>query len=412
MRDLTLAILSAALLAAPAWGHKAGPDPGHTNAPGENNCTSCHLGTLNSGGGNVKVEIVGAATYGAGVKQTLRVTLTDSTATRWGFQLSARLKDTSDKAGAFSLKDPTNTRMETVPSGLEYVSHTEAGTKAGSASPAIWEVEWTGPPVGAGAVVFYVAGNAANRNGDITGDKIYAASAEYAADGGAGETKSYTLPQVAFGVSSSGSTVEEWTTELYFTNTGGSMAAFTVDFHGNNGSPMAAPVSGGGTATSMPVMISQGATSLIRLASSSPLAQGWASVKLPAGVRGLGIFRQRINNQGGSEAMVPLSDDSRQNYVMIWDDAGFTTVMAVVNPGDSPVTVSFTVRGAGGSQIGTGTVNLGPKEKKAFVIREELGLAMLGQRGAMDISVASGKLSVLGLKFGEAAFTSNPPFEK
>jgi hypothetical protein len=360
----------------------------------------------------VKVEIVGAATYAAGVKQTLRVTLTDSTATRWGFQLSARLKDTTNKAGAFSLKDPITTWIQTAPSGLEYVSHTEAGTLAGSASPASWEVEWTAPPVGAGAVVFYVAGNAANQSGDITGDKIYAASAEYSADGGAGETKSYTLPQVAFGVSSSGLTVEEWTTELYFTNTGGSTAAFTVDFFGNNGSPMAAPVAGGGTATSMPVMISQGATSLIRLASSSPLAQGWASVNLPAGVKGLGIFRQRINNQGGSEAMVPLSDDSKQNYVMIWDDAGFTTVMAVVNPGNSLVTVDFTVRAAGGDQIGTGTVSLGPKEKRAFVIRDELGLpAMLNQRGAMDISVASGKLSVLGLKFGEAAFTSNPPFE-
>jgi hypothetical protein len=113
------------------------------------------------------------------------------------------------------------------------------------------------------------------------------------------------------------------------------------------------------------------------------------------------------------EAVVPLSVDSAQNYVLIWDDAGFTTAMAVANPGDTLVTVNLTVRLASGTQIGTGFINLGPKEKRAFVIRDQLNLpAMQGAQGAMDVSVSSGKLSLLGLRFGTEAFTSMPPAQK
>ncbi len=412
LKHLTLAALSAALLCGPVWAHSAGPSPGLTGPPLESDCTICHTGTaLNGGAGSLKVEIVGRTTYQAGGKHTIRITLADPDAARWGFQLSARLTGTVSKAGKFNLLNPAETIKEE-DSGREYVSHRAEGTRAGTRVSVTWDVEWEAPPAGAGSVTFYAAGNAANRNGNQFGDKIYTTSATVAADGGGVETKSYTLPQVAFGVSVAGANTENWTTELYFTNTGTSTEAFTVDFYGNSGAPLAVPVAGGGTATSIPVTISQGATSLIQLTSPAPLAQGWASVRLPATVKGVGIFRQSINGRGGSEAMVPLSDDSKQNYVMIWDDAGFTTVMAVANPGDTPVTVNFTVRVAGGNQIGTGRVNLGPREKKAFVIRDELGLpAMLGQRGAMNISVSLGKLSVLGLRFGEAAFTSNPPFE-
>jgi hypothetical protein len=397
------------LSATQAWAHRAGPDPALTGAPGEGNCTACHVGTVNSGGGNVKVEILNAASYKAGDKHTLRITITDAAATRWGFQLSARLKGTANKAGTFALKDPVNTRMETS-NGLEYVTHTEAGTKAGATGPVTYEVEWNAPPAGAGNIVFYVAGNAANRDGAITGDNIYTASAEYAADSGDTQTKNYALPQIAFG--GNVNTDGKWTTTLYFTSTATSSTAFTVDFFANNGAPMPVPF-GAGTATSIPVNLAPGATTVIELRSDGPLTQGWASVKLPSTVKGFGVFRQDVTGRDPSEAVIPLADDSKQNYVMVWDDTAFTTVMAIANPGDTPVTVNLTVRLANGNQIGTGAINLGPKEKSAFVLRAQLNLpAMQGASGALDISVPSGKLSVLGLRFGPTSVTSMPPAER
>ena len=355
------------------------------------------------------MEIIGATSYKPVDKHTLRITLADADAARWGFQLSSRLKGASNKAGTFTLKDPVNTRMESSNS-LEYVTHTGVGTYAGTRSSVTWDVEWTAPPAGAGPVVFYVAGNAANRDANFTGDKIYTASAEYAADSGDTQTKSCALPQIAFGGNPGAE--GKWTTTLYFTSTASAATAFTIDFYANDGSPMLVPF-GGGTATSIPVNLAAGSTTAIELASSAALTQGWAAVNLPSTVKGFGIFRQDVTGRDPSEAVIPLAEDSKQNYVMIWDDDGFTTVMAIANPGDTPVTVNLTVRLANGNQIGTGTINLGPKEKTAFVLRTQLNLpAMQGARGALDISVSSGKLSVLGLRFGPTAVTSMPPAER
>lgn len=409
MRSIILLVAGTALFVAPAWGHKTGADPGYTGAPDENNCTYCHVGTaVNGGSGGVKVELVGATAYTPGVRHTLRVTVTESGVTRWGFQLSARLKGTSNRAGTFNVADPVNTRLDTGQNGLEYVTHTEAGTQAGTASPASWTVEWTAPPSGAGPVVFYVAGNAANRDGASTSDKIYTSSTEIeASDGTPVDTKSYVLPQVAIG-----GEVGRWWTTLYFTNTGTSTASFTVDFYNDNGTPMTVPVEGGAT-SSLPVFISAGATYKTVLTSTGALSQGWASVRMPSSVKGFGVFSLSVNGNAAQEAVVPLSEDSAQSYSMIWDDAGFDTSMAVANPGDTAVAVNLTVRLASGTQIGTGTIILGPKEKRAFVARTQLNLpAMLGASGSMDVSVQSGKLSLLGLRFGPLAFTSIPPAER
>jgi hypothetical protein len=355
------------------------------------------------------VEIIGAGNYTPGAKHTLRITLADPAAERWGFQLTAQLSGVANKGGTLNLVNPSETVKEE-DSGLEYVSHRADGTRPGQRNQVTWDVEWVAPPQGAGNVTFFAAGNAANRNGNEFGDKIYTASAEYAADSGDTQTKSYALPQIAFG--GNVNTDGKWTTTLYFTSTASASTAFTIDFFGNNGLPMAVPA-GAGTATSIPVNLAAGATTAITLASGGALTQGWASVKLPATVKGFGIFRQDVTGRSPSEAVIPLAEDSKQSYVMIWDDDGFTTVMAIANPGDTPVTVNLTVRLANGSQIGAGAINLGPKEKTAFVLRTQLNLpAMQGAKGALDISVSSGKLSVLGLRFGPTAVTSMPPAER
>lgn len=410
MRSVLLCLLGSFMGLIPAWGHSARPPLAMTGARGGPTCNICHTGTnLNAGGGSLKVEIIGAGNYTPGAKHTLRITLADPAAERWGFQLTAQLSGVANKGGTLNLVNPSETVKEE-DSGLEYVSHRADGTRPGQRNQVTWDVEWVAPPQGAGNVTFFAAGNAANRNGNEFGDKIYTASAEYAADSGDTQTKSYALPQIAFG--GNVNTDGKWTTTLYFTSTASASTAFTIDFFGNNGLPMAVPA-GAGTATSIPVNLAAGATTAITLASGGALTQGWASVKLPATVKGFGIFRQDVTGRSPSEAVIPLAEDSKQSYVMIWDDDGFTTVMAIANPGDTPVTVNLTVRLANGSQIGAGAINLGPKEKTAFVLRTQLNLpAMQGAKGALDISVSSGKLSVLGLRFGPTAVTSMPPAER
>src|SRR5690348_266905 len=83
-----LAVIPVLLLA-----HALGPDPRHTGAPGDQTCamSGCHLGTqLNGGGGSVVLSSSAGTTYTPGQQQTFTLTVTDSKARVYGFQMSAR----------------------------------------------------------------------------------------------------------------------------------------------------------------------------------------------------------------------------------------------------------------------------------------------------------------------------------
>ncbi len=76
-------------------------------------------------------------------------------------------------AGSFSNLN-TFTSTQTFNNRL-YINHSrliDDGTFAGETS-GVWQVSWTAPAAGAGAVTFYAAGNAADGCGTDLGDFIY-----------------------------------------------------------------------------------------------------------------------------------------------------------------------------------------------------------------------------------------------
>jgi hypothetical protein len=61
---------------------------------------------------------------------------------------------------------------------VQFIEHTLAGTRPGTTGSATFEFDWTPPATNSGNVVLYAAGNAANGDGNVTGDHIYNASVE------------------------------------------------------------------------------------------------------------------------------------------------------------------------------------------------------------------------------------------
>lgn len=186
-----------------------GPVAGLAGVTGEGNCRQCHGGTaLNGGPGSVAVEFPGALVYSPGVKQRLKVTVTDAAQSRFGFQLSVRQEgDLTKQAGSLAPADDntqvicsarpftTEARLpcpDNLP--LQFVHHTRAGTQRST-----WEVDWTPPATNVGTVTVWVAGNAANGDGTIAGDRIYTKSypVQPAAGGG-------TPPAISFVVDAAG----------------------------------------------------------------------------------------------------------------------------------------------------------------------------------------------------------------
>lgn len=402
MRSL---LMIGVLCALPAWANLGGPDLGLTGAPGESNCTVCHTGAgLNQGGGQLKIELLSAATWTAGQQHRVRITLSDPAARRWGFQLTARRTAApNERAGTLASENVQLVRVDPG-NNVQYAGHTSQGTQPGTANQAVWELLWTAPEAGFGSVTFYAAGNAANNNLNTAGDNIYTASLEVQESGGAPELKSYVLPQFVFGPQAAG----RWFTGLYFHNAGTVAAPMELRFRGDDGADLNFP--GGAQQTRN---LAAGETLLIPTPDSAAFVSGWVEAKLPAGVSGYAVFRQSVTGRDDNEAVVLLSDDSKSAWTLVHDDAGLVTGVAVVNPGSSAVTVDYTARNAAGQQAGSGTLNLPARSKTVAVLRDLPGLsAIAGQRGAVEFRVTSGSLAVLGLRFGASAFTSIPAAER
>jgi uncharacterized protein (TIGR03437 family) len=174
------------------FAYDSGPDPNSEGGPGgpAASCTQsgCHTGTaINAGGGKVELQFPDGLSYTPGQKQRIKVVITDTSATTraYGYQVSARLasNETRGQAGTFSTvgsgqviicqSGSTRPAAGACPASnpLEFIEHSRPSTVN------TIEFDWTPPAAAsAGNVRFYVAGNAANLNGQNTGDKIYTAN--------------------------------------------------------------------------------------------------------------------------------------------------------------------------------------------------------------------------------------------
>jgi uncharacterized protein (TIGR03437 family) len=184
-------LLAAVFAAAIAHAHSAGTTQSSSGVPGEGDCTACHtVGPIGTGG-VAAVFSDKTGTYQAGVSQHMTVTITDSTAKRWGFQLTARLQSNQQlQAGSFNpgtdsqlfctnIGGVNYSQGTTCPTQqpLIFAEQTFDGThinKTTAVGSITYELDWI-PPTdpNAGTVVMYISGLASNNDGAVAGDITY-----------------------------------------------------------------------------------------------------------------------------------------------------------------------------------------------------------------------------------------------
>src|SRR5579864_744498 len=148
-------------------------------------CIQCHTGPpgVNQGSGRVTIF---AGNYTPGVLQTIVVKVEDTTALKFGFQLTVRLQsDQTRQAGTFSgvsgvsqvycAPDATQGDCGTE---LEFATNTAAATQPDSVGTRSFTIHWTPPARDLGPVMFYAAavaqGAISIANGNVvTGDHVY-----------------------------------------------------------------------------------------------------------------------------------------------------------------------------------------------------------------------------------------------
>ena len=139
----------------------------YSNAPGENNCTSCHTGTLQTSGANYNnISFTNDFTGGGYIPDstyTFTLKYTHTGKSKFGYQLTCL--DSQDKmAGSFSTISGNN--KSSIISGIvsgatrNYIRQTSSGN-SGTGS-ITWDFKWTAPKSNLGDLTIYSVVNSAN----------------------------------------------------------------------------------------------------------------------------------------------------------------------------------------------------------------------------------------------------------
>jgi uncharacterized protein (TIGR03437 family) len=193
MKPFFKSLFLAAMFLAPLLlrAYSGGGPYAHTGYGGEPTCESFGCHTPNplpgTGGGRVVIDV---GPYVPGQRQQIVVTVIDSAAQRWGFQLAARLmSNLQTQAGSLAIPsvpaDYNFTQVRcadgTLPpcaSGLQYAGHTSVGTRAKNPSGYVtFLVDWIAPSSDVGPVVFSAAGLGADGDQGTNGDHTYTTTA-------------------------------------------------------------------------------------------------------------------------------------------------------------------------------------------------------------------------------------------
>jgi len=166
-----------AILSVPAilltYSFSSGSPGGKTGSPMDNaNCTQCHAGAATPIDNWISSDIPEQG-FTAGETYTITLNAMDQAAVRFGFELTA--EGDESKIGTYTVSEPSRTKLV---SANTAITHTNGGTDP-IGHEITWSFEWTAPDPSPTQVTFYAAVNAANGNGQNTGDKIYLTSQSY-----------------------------------------------------------------------------------------------------------------------------------------------------------------------------------------------------------------------------------------
>ena len=204
-----------------------------------------------------------------------------------------------------------------------------------------------------------------------------------------------------------------WYSAIYFSNGSLNQVTFTVNFFGDNGSPLNVPLLGGTTTNSATVTLLPGGSTVLEAPNVGTIInQGYVSVALPVGVTGYGVFRESVSGAVDQEAVVPLVYPNVTTLTLVYDEINSITSVAIVNPSTVATSITVTVEDATGNVIATSTspLVLQPGTKKEDLLRQLTpGLSgIVNNRGIAKFTIPTGGVVVLGLRSRGLALTSVP----
>jgi hypothetical protein len=206
-----------------------------------------------------------------------------------------------------------------------------------------------------------------------------------------------------------------WDTTLTLVNTSGSSGQATLNFFGNDGSPLDLPFTFPETQSMAGVADSSlsytiNGNALLMLDSQqrgNPNAQvGSAELLTSSSISGFATFKYIPT---GQEAVVPLETRNAPSYLLAFDNTGVLAIgVALANVGTQSANIPVIIRDDTGAQIGTDTINLASQGHTSFMLTANYA-ATAGKRGTIEFDTPeSSRISGLGLRANGSALTTIP----
>jgi hypothetical protein len=220
-----------------------------------------------------------------------------------------------------------------------------------------------------------------------------------------------TLPHIVEGAN--------WTTSITLVNTGRTTQQYKLVFFNNDGQPAEFSFERRGRMRTIVGNLWEGASTLFVTEATGPtLNQGWATLDLAETGEDIALGPAVFGTSGipgrpALEATVPPSSGlDSQSWLPFNNLDGYTTSIAILNPGSQPVSVPILVSDFQGAPVGGETLTLAPGQKIAFPIMQRWGNSG-GKVGVIRFQADdSTPLSILGLRFNSGgSFTTILPLK-
>lgn len=213
----------------------------------------------------------------------------------------------------------------------------------------------------------------------------------------------------------------DYSTTFTLLNTGGSALSGNLILTANDGSPLAAAITGPegfqAAASSVPLNITVGGTQFwtaAGLSPDTPLKTGWARVESSGGALA-GVATFQLSSGNDLVAVVGVLPSSATQYATIPvdnDDSGRRyTGYAVANPGSEPISIKVMVVRQDGTVVDPGplsAINLEPGAQTAKFFHEGVPSLLAFQGSVVMIGQSDKKFSVVALVQNQAFFTAIP----
>ena len=210
-----------------------------------------------------------------------------------------------------------------------------------------------------------------------------------------------------------------WKTSYTLVNTGSSMVNVQLNFFGDNGAPVAPPLSlPQSPATTLTPSISllrslaPGTVLLIDSGGTDPTEFKGSTQLISDGNIGAYAVFKNVNSQ--QEAVVPLETRSAASYLLAFDNTrGYANGVAVSNLTNQAVNVQVRLRYAQtGAPIGPFLLQLQPRQHTSFLLANQFPLTAQ-HAGTLEFATPfGGQIAVLGIRVNpDGAFTSIPPLQ-